>query len=57
MTQNIQKEILLFGSHHFMANRWGNNGNRKTIFLGSKTTADGESIMKLKDACSFEEKL
>ena len=27
------------------------------IFLGSKITADGDSIMKLKDACSLEEKL
>ena len=29
-------------SHHFMANRWGNNGNSDTdfIFLGSKITAD-----------------
>ena len=29
-------------SHHFMANRWGNNGNRDFIFLGSKITADVE---------------
>ena len=27
------------------------------IFLGSKITADGDSAMKLKDACSLEEKL
>ena len=27
------------------------------IFLGSKITADGDCIMKLKDACSLEEKL
>ena len=27
------------------------------IFLGSKITADGDYIMKLKDACSLEEKL
>ena len=27
------------------------------IFLGSKITADGEAAMKLKDACSLEEKL
>ena len=25
---NIQKtKIMAFDSHHFMANRWGNNGN------------------------------
>ena len=27
------------------------------IFLGSKITADGDVAMKLKDACSLEEKL
>ena len=27
------------------------------IFLGSKITVDGDSAMKLKDACSLEEKL
>ena len=27
------------------------------IFGGSKITADGDCIMKLKDACSLEEKL
>ena len=27
------------------------------IFLGSKTTVDGDCTMKLKDACSLEEKL
>ena len=27
------------------------------ICLGSKITADGEAAMKLKDACSLEEKL
>ena len=30
---------------------------RDLIFLGSKMTADGDAIMKLKDACSLEEKL
>ena len=27
---NIQKLNHGFGSHHFMANRWGNNGNSET---------------------------
>ena len=27
------------------------------IFLGSKITEDGDAAMKLKDACSLEEKL
>ena len=30
---------------------------RDFIFLGSKITVDGDCIMKLKDACSLEEKL
>jgi len=30
-------------SHHFMPNRWGNNGNRDRLsFLGSKITAYGD---------------
>ena len=41
--------------HHFMATRWGNNGNSgRLYFIGVQmVTAD----MKLKDACSLEEKL
>ena len=33
-----------------MANRWGNNGNsnKRSIFLGSKITADGECSHKIK---------
>ena len=42
---NIQKkknEHHSIRSHHFMANRWGNNGNSDNfIFLGSIFTADG----------------
>ena len=30
---------------------------RDCIFLGSKITADSDAVMKLKDACSLEEKL
>ena len=35
-------------SHHFMANRWGNNGNSDFIFLGSKITADGDCSHEIK---------
>ena len=36
-------------SHHFMTNRWGNNGNsERFIFLGSKITADGECSHEIK---------
>ena len=34
-------------SHHFMADRWGNNGN-SVIFLGSKITADGDCSHEIK---------
>ena len=42
-------------SHHFMANRWGNNGRgfifnkvRGFIFLGSKITAHGDCSHEIK---------
>ena len=56
---NIQKtKIMAFQSHYLMASRWGNNGNSDRLyFLGSKITADGDCSHKIKDACSFEEKL
>ena len=38
---NIQKA-------KFMANRWGNNGNRDFIFGGSKITADGDCNHEIK---------
>ena len=45
-------------SNHFMANKWGNNGNSKRLYFGgSKITAVVTTAMKLKDACSLEEKL
>ena len=31
-----------------MANRWGNNGNRDFIFLGSKITEDGDCSHEIK---------
>ena len=40
---NIQKtKIMVSWSHHFMANRWGNNGNRERLYFwrGSKIIAD-----------------
>ena len=36
-------------SHHFMANRWGNNGNGERLyFLSSKITADGDCSHEIK---------
>ena len=38
---------------------WQTDGEtvKDFIFLGSKITAEGDCIMKLKDACSLEENL
>ena len=36
-------------SHHFMANRWGNNGNSERLYFGgSKITADGDYSHEIK---------
>ena len=36
-------------SHHFMANRWGNNRDSDRLFLGgSKITADGDCSHEIK---------
>ena len=44
---NIQKTKIC--SSHFMANRWGNNGNGDRLyFLGSKITADGDCSHEIK---------
>ena len=47
---NIQKtKIYGIQSHHFMASRWGNNGNSERLtFLGSKITADGDCSLEIK---------
>ena len=45
---NIQKTDHGIWSHHFMANKWGNNGNRDAISLGSKITADGDCSHEIK---------
>ena len=45
--------------HHFMANRWGNNGNSDRLYLGARVPKSLQMVtaaMKLKDACSLEEK-
>ena len=42
-----------------MANRWGNNGNSERLYFwgASKSLQMVTAAMKLKDACSLEEKL
>jgi len=56
---NIQKTDHGIWSHHFMANRGGNNGNSERLYyLGApKSLQIVTAAMKLKDTCSLEEKL
>ena len=46
-------------SHHFMANKWGNNGNSDRLLFSwaLKSLQMVTAVMKLKDARSLEEKL
>ena len=54
---NIQKPKIM-ATHHFMANRWGNNGNRDRLFWRVPKSLHMVAVaMKLKDVCSLEEKL
>ena len=56
---NIQKTKHGIWSHLFMANRWVNNGNSDRLYFGGipKSLQMVTAAMKLKDACSLEEKL
>ena len=61
-TQHSENQDHGIQSHHFMANRWGNNGNSDRppppfFFLAPKSLQMVTAAMKLKDACSLEEKL
>ena len=47
-TQHLKNEDHGIQSHHFMANRWGINGNSDFIFLGSKTNSDGDCSHEIK---------
>ena len=53
---NIQKTKIMASGP---ITSWQIDGKtvRDLIFLGFKITADGDCIMKLKDACSLEQKL
>ena len=54
--QHSENEDHGIWSHHFMAYKLVNNGNSDRLyFLGLQNHWDG--VMKLKDACSLEEKL
>ena len=56
---NIQNtKIMASGSHHFMANVWGNSGNSERLYFGApKSLQMMIAAMKLKDTCSLEQKL
>ena len=54
----LQLNIHGIQSHHFMANRWGNNGNSDRLFSWApKSLQMVTAGMKLKVTCSLEEKL
>ena len=54
-SKNYDHGIL---SHHFMENRWENNGNSDRLCFGApKSLQMVTAAMKLKDAFSLEEKL
>ena len=54
-TQYSQKKDHGIWSHHFMANRWGNNGNSdRLFFLGSKITAGGDCSHEIKRCLLLE---
>jgi len=40
-----------------MANIWGNNGNRERLYVLGLQNQMVSTAMKLKEACSLEEKL
>ena len=58
-TQRSKNEDHGIWSHHFMANRWGNNGNSDRLYFLrlQKSLQMVIAAMKLKDCCSLEEKL
>ena len=47
-TWNSKNEDNGIWSHHFMVNRWGNNGVTDFIFLVSKITVDGDCSHEIK---------
>ena len=54
---NNQKTEIM-ASDPIIANRWGNNGNSDRLFSWApKSLQMVTAPMKLKDACSLEEKL
>ena len=58
LAQHSENKVHGIWSHHFMGNRWGNNGNSERLFFGApKLLQVVTAAMKLKDTYSLEEKL
>ena len=54
----IEKTKIMASGPITIANRWGNSGNTdKTIFWAPKSLQMVTAALKLKDACSLEDKL
>ena len=58
-TQHSENKDHGICSHHFIENRWGNNGNSKRLYFGGvpKSLQMMTAAMKVKDICSLEEKV
>ena len=57
-TQHSKHKDHGIWSYHFMANRWGNSGNREdqeTFSWSPKSVPMVTAAIKLKDPCSLEE--
>ena len=49
LAEHSKNKDHVIWSHHFMANRWGNNGNSERLsFGGSKITVDGNCSHEIK---------
>ena len=59
LTQHSKNKDHGIQLYHFMANRWGNNGNSERLYFwgAPKSLQMVTAAMKLKDACSLGEKL
>ena len=57
-TQHSENEDHGIQSHHFIANRWGNNGNSERLYFwgGSKITTDGDCSHEIKRHLLLERK-
>ena len=55
MKKKKQNEDHSIPFYHFMANRWGKNGNSDRLSWAPKSRQMVTAAMKLKDTCSLEE--